>query len=495
MIYPAFSILHISDLHKDADASYDQLLASLEDDRVIWRNGNPTILEPSFIVVSGDLIQGCELNMTKKAATEMLDRQYAEVEAFLAALANRFLNGDRNRIIIVPGNHDVSRNASQRSMTYVDEKERDAVYKTFVCSRGKSCLYRWSWKDFSFCKIVKDDIYKERFDAYLSFYNRFYHGVREELKDCVDNVGIVEFPEFNITFACYNSCADLDHLNETGKISNVALYCKREELQDLYDNHRIIIGVWHHHIYGSPYFPNFMDRDVLRLLHKRHIQIGLFGHQHCIEVADEYKNIEEKGADSESILLISSGTLFGGRKQLTSGKPRQYNVIEIEQKNGEAQVRIHVREDESGDKPDPSWKKHLVAQGNFIERIIYFKKKMVNDVIIEIDNAVRTGGNLKDGIIELQTLLSSQNTGTENQMILKFIDEYLQKLNANDEADFIIDRFNEPQNEVERANLLEAYISKNMIEEAQKLVDLIKEPKPIEEKAIEHLKNVLRWKK
>ena len=495
MIYPAFSILHISDLHKDADASYDQLLASLEDDRVIWRNGNPTILEPSFIVVSGDLIQGCELNMTKKAATEMLDRQYAEVEAFLAALANRFLNGDRNRIIIVPGNHDVSRNASQRSMTDVDEKERDAVYKTFVSSRGKSCLYRWSWKDFSFCKIVKDDIYKERFDAYLSFYNRFYHGVREELKDCVDNVGIVEFPEFNITFACYNSCADLDHLNETGKISNVALYCKREELQDLYDNHRIIIGVWHHHIYGSPYFPNFMDRDVLRLLHKRHIQIGLFGHQHCIEVADEYKNIEEKGADSESILLISSGTLFGGRKQLTSGKPRQYNVIEIEQKNGEAQVRIHVREDESGDKPDPSWKKHLVAQGNFIERIIYFKKKMVNDVIIEIDNAVRTGGNLKDGIIELQTLLSSQNTGTENQMILKFIDEYLQKLNANDEADFIIDRFNEPQNEVERANLLEAYISKNMIEEAQKLVDLIKEPKPIEEKAIEHLKNVLRWKK
>ena len=495
MIYPAFSILHISDLHKDADASYDQLLASLEDDRVIWRNGNPTILEPSFIVVSGDLIQGCELNMTKKAATEMLDRQYAEVEAFLAALANRFLNGDRNRIIIVPGNHDVSRNASQRSMTYVDEKERDAVYKTFVSSRGKSCLYRWSWKDFSFCKIVKDDIYKERFDAYLSFYNRFYHGVREELKDCVDNVGIVEFPEFNITFACYNSCADLDHLNETGKISNVALYCKREELQDLYDNHRIIIGVWHHHIYGSPYFPNFMDRDVLRLLHKRHIQIGLFGHQHCIEVADEYKNIEEKGADSESILLISSGTLFGGRKQLTSGKPRQYNVIEIEQKNGEAQVRIHVREDESGDKPDPSWKKHLVAQGNFIERIIYFKKKMVNDVIIEIDNAVRTGGNLKDGIIELQTLLSSQNTGTENQMILKFIAEYLQKLNANDEADFIIDRFNEPQNEVERANLLEAYISKHMIEEAQKLVDLIKEPKPIEEKAIEHLKNVLRWKK
>lgn len=495
MTYPIFSILHISDLHKDADAIYDRLLDSLEDDRVVWRNGAPSIMEPSFIVVSGDLIQGCELNMTKQSATEMLDKQYTEVEDFLAKLADSFLDGDRNRIIIVPGNHDVSRNASQRSMIYIDENEKTAVYKTFVNSRGKSCLYRWSWNDFAFCKIVKDDIYKERFDAYLRFYNRFYNGVREELKECVDNVDIVDFPEYNISFVCYNSCADLDHLNETGRISSAALYSRKEDLQELYDNHRIIIGVWHHHIYGSPYFPNFMDRDVLRLLHKRHLQIGLFGHQHCIEVADEYRNIEEKENEKDSILLISSGTLFGGRKQLNSGKPRQYNLIEIEQKNGEAQVRIHVREDESGDKPDPSWKKHLVAQGNYIEHKIFFKKKMVDDVILEIDNTVMAGGDLKNGIIELQSLLSSQNTETESLMISKFIDDYLQKLNVNEDADFIIDKFLGPHNNVERAYLLRAYLCKNMITEAQKLADMITEPTPIEAEAIDQLKNMLRWKK
>ena len=157
MAYPVFSILHISDLHKDAGASYDQLLASLEDDRVEWRNADPPIKEPSFIVVSGDLVHGCQLDMTKRAATEMLDKQYEEVEVFLANLADRFLENDRNRIIIVPGNHDVSRNASQRSMVYVDEKERNDVYNTFVNSRGKSCLYRWSWADFAFCKIAKED--------------------------------------------------------------------------------------------------------------------------------------------------------------------------------------------------------------------------------------------------------------------------------------------------------------------------------------------------
>ncbi len=482
-------------MHKESDASYTQLLESLEDDRVIWQNGDTSIMEPSFIVVSGDLVQGCKLNMTEKFATQMLDKQYAEVESFLADLAIRFLDGDRNRIIIVPGNHDVNRNASQRSMVYVDEEERDAVYNTFVSSRGKSCLYRWSWKDFAFCKIEKDDIYKQRFDAYLRFYNRFYKGVREELEECVDNVEIVDFPDYNISFVCYNSCADLDHLNDTGKISNSALYCKRGELQELYDNHRIIIGVWHHHIYGSPYFPNFMDRDVLRLLHKRHIQIGLFGHQHCIEVANEYRNIEENDSEKESILLISSGTLFGGKKQLTSGKPRQYNVIEIEQKNGEALVRIHVREDESGDKPAPSWKKHLVAQGNFIEHTIYFKKKMVDDIILNIDNTIREGGDLKDGIVELQSLLSSQNEEAENQMISKFIDEYLQKININNEADFIIERFNHPQNGVERAYLLQAYLSKNMIIEAQEIAKMMTMPTPIERQAIEHLKNMLRWKK
>ena len=490
-----FSILHISDLHKDADACYDRLLDSLEDDRVVWRNGTPSIMEPSFIVVSGDLIQGCELNMTKQSASEMLDTQYAEVEDFLAKLADSFLDRDRNRIIIVPGNHDVSRNASQRSMVYVDEKEKAAVYKTFANSRGKSCLYRWSWNDFAFCKIVKEDIYNERFDGYREFYNRFYKDVREELKDCVDSVEIVDFPDYNISFACYNSCAELDHLNETGKISNAALYCKKEDLHELYDNHRMIIGVWHHHIYGSPYFPNFMDRDVLRLLHKRHLQIGLFGHQHCIEVADEYRNIEEKGNEKDSILLISSGTLFGGRKQLNSGKPRQYNLIEIEQKNGEALVRIHVREDESGDKPDPSWKKHLVAQGNFIEHKVYFKKKMLDDVIFEIDNKVMAGGELKNGIIELQSLLSSQNTDMENLMISKFIDEYLPKLNVNEDADFIVDKFIEPLNNVERAYLLRAYLCKNLITEAQKLADMITEPTPIEVEAIDQLKKVLRWKK
>ena len=51
-----FSILHISDLHKEKSADYKFLLSSLEADSGKWaKEGIPA---PDFIVVSGDLVQG-----------------------------------------------------------------------------------------------------------------------------------------------------------------------------------------------------------------------------------------------------------------------------------------------------------------------------------------------------------------------------------------------------------------------------------------------------
>lgn len=49
------------------------------------------------------------------------------------------------------------------------------------------------------------------------------------------------------------------------------------------------------------------------------------------------------------LLLISSGTLFGGEKQLLPGFRRQYNIIEIERQglSSKIDVSINVREDNS----------------------------------------------------------------------------------------------------------------------------------------------------
>lgn len=57
-----------------------------------------------FIVVCGDLAEGAN----GEDAEEKIVKQYQEVESFLDKLVRHFLNGDKSRIIIVPGNHDLS---------------------------------------------------------------------------------------------------------------------------------------------------------------------------------------------------------------------------------------------------------------------------------------------------------------------------------------------------------------------------------------------------
>ena len=51
-----YSILHISDIHKHKDVAYDSLIQSLERD--LFRYTEAGIAKPSFIVVSGDIIEG-----------------------------------------------------------------------------------------------------------------------------------------------------------------------------------------------------------------------------------------------------------------------------------------------------------------------------------------------------------------------------------------------------------------------------------------------------
>lgn len=93
------SILHISDIHKGADMSLETLLNSLIRDRERWDDEG--IRQPDYIVLSGDVVQG-------GATEETIAEQYKEAEVFLAGLCKDFLDNHRERMIIVPGNHDAS---------------------------------------------------------------------------------------------------------------------------------------------------------------------------------------------------------------------------------------------------------------------------------------------------------------------------------------------------------------------------------------------------
>ena len=170
-----FSILHISDLHRSPDdpISNEELVSALVRDRDQFSLERPTIPVPEAVVVSGDLIHGVPLNTADHA--KELSRQYSVAEEFLDALAKRFLSGDRSRVIIIPGNHNIDWNTAFRAMQPVDVKD----YPKNVASllHQENSIYRWDWKTFTLYRISDPDMYARRLQEFWTFFKRFYSGM------------------------------------------------------------------------------------------------------------------------------------------------------------------------------------------------------------------------------------------------------------------------------------------------------------------------------
>ncbi|MCM1139409.1 MAG: metallophosphoesterase [Muribaculum sp.] len=380
-----YTILHISDIHKSPEMKYDSLLQSLERDMCHYTE-NEEILKPSFIVVSGDIIQG--------ALTDTgIRNQYAEVEVFLDGLCNLFLEGDRQKLIMVPGNHDVNRSKSLSSMNPSTDTKKKARDKYFSGSPS----VRWSWKDFKFYNIIDQNLYNSRFDLFIEFYNRFYNGIRQFPKDPVKEAFLVKNDEYKVTFACFNSCHQLDHLCFTGCIPEEAIVSVGGSLIDSYNSGYLNIAVWHHHFYGAPLTTNYIDRNFLTYLLEYNVQVGLFGHQHYSQIAEEFSDLQlYKDDQIQRLLLVSSGTLFGCDKELGAGKRRQYNLIEIEQTNGVAKVSVNIREDRNphANSLCPIWHCHALSNpSNKIIRNIELRKLSEEMQLLEIDRKVRSDGD------------------------------------------------------------------------------------------------------
>src|SRR5205085_11547660 len=119
------------------------------------------ILRPTLAIVSGDLVYGVSPN-TANIAEEM-ERQYAQAEEFLVGLADQFFDGNRERIVILPGNHDVYYDDVISSIQRIDipagseEKKRLADELFTPNSR-----LRWSWRELCFYRITDDEKYRNR---------------------------------------------------------------------------------------------------------------------------------------------------------------------------------------------------------------------------------------------------------------------------------------------------------------------------------------------
>lgn len=463
MEIPKFSIIQISDLHKDSDFNYNQLIDSLKSD--IANYANLGIYPVKYIVVCGDLIQGTR-NTDIAKGNQDIQKQYEEVSVFLHNLVDVFLNGDISRLIIVPGNHDVNRAVSSNSMKPIDASEQEKVQKSYWERYGKKQIYRFDWKTLSFMQIIDEKFYTSRFDSFVSFFNGFYSSIGRTFPvSPEEDASLITFPNDKIAFACFNSCCQLDHLNAMGTINENAFHSIYRDLSSCYSNGYLTFGVWHHHIYGVPHRCDFMDMKITKSMACNHILVGLFGHQHRSEVVEELNDLAED-IERDKMHLISSGTLFGSRKEMLPGVKRQYNLINVEIENGSANLEVFGREDKMNDAPYPIWgEKYLLKGKKSLVFQVPLNKLSDDDLLRIIDEETRESGDFKNGILRMKQL--------DNPVKQGFIDEYIQQLSLEvEDLNFILNVFKQPLSNMEYCYLMQASILKNNVDDVRKLIEM-----------------------
>lgn len=353
------SILHLSDLHRDASNPITNvaLLESLAREKERYVRATPSIRPPDLIVISGDIVVGVPPDVTN--ADELLANQYSEASYFLSQLAELFLDGRRARIILVPGNHDVSYPIVKASLKEVAFDATDVALKPIV-DEYVARLYtpgstlRWSWPLLRFYEVADPTLYANRFEPFSNFYASFYENSRSYSLDPGSQFDLFDYPELGVVFAAFNSCHENDPLNRVGSIHDDCLAGAARVLRDTRYRGQLRAATWHHSTSGPPARVDYMHRDTLQVMIDNGFSIGLHGHQHKPQFFDE----EFLLGEDRKIAVISAGTLCGGPGVLPAGQRRSYNVIEVDCES--LTGRLHLREMMNESFGSPIW-----GQGSF----------------------------------------------------------------------------------------------------------------------------------
>jgi hypothetical protein len=452
------SILHISDLHRShgGEISNAALIASLLNDRDNYIEFEPKkIKEPDLIIVSGDIIRGSiDLDNSDKEIAE----QYEEANGFLNDLCQHFLNGDKDRLIIIPGNHDVDWKYSKGSMKKIESKkvlDDLSLVKSYYLKAAinQHSNIRWSWKDLSFYEITDLEKYNRRFKAFSCFYSSFYEDKKIYSLNPAEQYEIFDYPYFNLTVVAYNSCYRNDHLNFVGDIHPECIANTNLKLREYKKKGRLILATWHHNIKGPPYEINYMDSSRLKNFIDAGISLGFHGHQHKTEIIHEFSDVVEQ----KKITVFSAGTLCGGQNELPTGNNRQYNLVEIiwNDEDDDLTVILNTREKtETSSFDNPIWKAGRI-DSNLIS---YHSIKIIKP----------KSQGIEANLIEAEKLMRDKKYDTAIEELLKldlqdvFVRKYLAEcIIQTEQFELALNVFSEPITDEERVIVLNAAIELN----------------------------------
>lgn len=351
-----FSILHLSDLHRDLTDEIPNtwLIDSIAND--LDRLEKDQVYRPQLCIVSGDLIYGIQRGSSEPDSE--LKRQYAQSLEFLTELVERFFGGDPERLVILPGNHDVAYNHFESSCAHVPPPEgaaeRSDLIREYFSANSR---LRWSWKELSFYRIVDEETYLKRFSYFCDLYEQFYKGQRKYSLEPDNQYDLFDFPDLKLSIMALNSCYNNDPWRRAGQINPSALANACRKIRSTSRSGWLLAAAWHHNLIGGPSQDDYLDPAFLQLLIDNEISLGLHGHQHRSEWFDERYRL---GPKARKMTIVSAASLCAGPGHLSPGAPRGYNVLDIDNETWKG--RLHQRQMVNSQFNMPTW-----GPGQFVD--------------------------------------------------------------------------------------------------------------------------------
>lgn len=273
------------------------------------------------LLVSGDL------TYTGKADEFVLVKRFLdEIRCGLAL--------DHDRIVIVPGNHDVCWDSSLTDRTH-------------------------------------------RFDNYIGFLSSFYGEARFRAKyphiswdlkvntqrpGASDIMTVYHNETFAMTIAALNSCVYEDDQQHYGFIGKTQLDLLEDALRPLPSENGIRIAMFHHHLHPYPeYIRNSRTGEVEadlstirdagiveRQLERLQFDLVLHGHKHKPQIRETriHHSAKDSGPAPRGLIVCGAGSVGVDKSELEHHIPNQYQVIELlrnPRRTGAELLRIESR--------------------------------------------------------------------------------------------------------------------------------------------------------
>jgi small GTP-binding protein len=317
---PEIQILHLSDLHVTDEQRARLYRSQLETD-LIQELG---VQRLDYFIISGDIGQ-YSTEAEYQIAFDMVD-----------GIVKRFALSSE-RVIIVPGNHDLNWELSEESYPFVPKRKLPSVLSDDRCIPAGDMGM-----------LVRDDrLYPNRFKNFNEhFYKHIYVG-KEYPLDYAEQTIFFERPEENILFVALNSSWEIDHhFRKRAGINSDALTRLMNRLNNGEYDGWLKIAVWHHPVSGK----EMMNDDFMGLLSVHKFQICVHGHIHEA-IEGFYKYDEQRG-----INIIGAGAFSAPPAEQVTGIPLQYNLFTFDPRS--AQFKVETRKKERLEGPwsaDARW--------------------------------------------------------------------------------------------------------------------------------------------